>query len=199
MAADFVKTVAVVVDDSEWGDVRRAMDELSRQGDQWLAQEGVEAKKRIVELVIEARYDGQSFEVPVDVDASDLTADDFISRFHAAYKDVFGYALDSRAVMAINVRARAIGMTSKPQMLVSASNGQTRESYRPVFISQDKGWIDTPVIQRDSLKCGDTVSGPAVIEELTSTVYLGLDDKLIVDDAENLIIEVGGGVNRYAK
>ena len=65
---------------------------------QWLAQEGVEAKKRIVELVIEARYDGQSFEIPVDVDASDLTADDFISRFHAAHKDVFGYALDSRAV-----------------------------------------------------------------------------------------------------
>ena len=67
MAADFVKTVAVVIDDAEWGNVRRAMDDLSRQGDQWLAQEDVEAKKRIVELVIEARYDGQSFEIPVDV------------------------------------------------------------------------------------------------------------------------------------
>ena len=84
-------------------------------------------------------------------------------------------------------------MTSKPQMLVSASNGHSRESHRPVFISQDKGWIDTTVIQRDSLNCGDTVSGPAVIEELTSTVYLGLDDKLIVDDAGNLLIEVGEG------
>ena len=175
------------------GQCQTAMDDLSRQGDQWLAQEGVEAKKRIVELVIEARYDGQSFEIPVEVDASDLTADAFMGAFHAAYKDVFGYALDSRAVMAINVRARAIGMTSKPQMLVSAPNGQTRESHRPVFISQDKGWIDTPVIQRDSLNCGDRVSGPAVIEELTSTVYLGLEDKLIVDDAGNLIIEVGEG------
>ncbi|MGB0750410.1 MAG: hydantoinase/oxoprolinase family protein [Gammaproteobacteria bacterium] len=193
MAADFVKTVAVVVADVEWGNVRRAMDDLSRQGDQWLAQEGVEANKRIVELVIEARYDGQSFEVPVDLDATDLTADDFVSAFHAAYKDVFGYALNSRTVMAINVRARAIGMTSKPQMLVSASNGHSPESHRPVFISQDKGWEDTTVIQRDSLNCGDTVSGPAVIEELTSTVYLGLDDKLIVDEAGNLIIEVGEG------
>ena len=193
MAADFVKTVAVVVADVEWGNVRRAMDDLSRQGDQWLAQEGVEANKRIVELVIEARYDGQSFEIPVEVDASDLTADAFMGAFHAAYKDVFGYALNSRAVMAINVRARAIGMTSKPQMLVSASNGHSPESHRPVFISQDTGWEDTTVIQRDSLNCGDTVSGPAVIEELTSTVYLGLDDKLIVDEAGNLIIEVGEG------
>ena len=76
-------------------------------------------------------------------------------------------------------------------MLVSVLNGHL-ESHRPVFISQDKGWIDTPVIQRDSLNCGDTVSVRS--DRRTYEHRLSRPrDKLIVDDAGNLIIEVGEG------
>ena len=48
--------------------------------------------------------------------------------------------------------------------------------------------IDTPVYDRDSLRAGHTIAGPALVEENASVTVLGPGKSLSVDRFGNLLI-----------
>ena len=50
--------------------------------------------------------------------------------------------------------------------------------------------IDTPVHDRRAMRPGDTLAGPAIVEQFDSTTVVHPGDTLRVDDAHNLIITV---------
>ncbi len=52
--------------------------------------------------------------------------------------------------------------------------------------------MDTPVYRRADLPPGFGLSGPAIVEEYSSTTVLGPDDRLRVGDLGELDIAVGG-------
>jgi len=49
-------------------------------------------------------------------------------------------------------------------------------------------WVDADVYDRDSLGAGDTIAGPAVVEEFGSTVPLHPGFTAAVDTHANLLI-----------
>ncbi|MAU07819.1 MAG: hypothetical protein CL919_08160 [Deltaproteobacteria bacterium] len=55
------------------------------------------------------------------------------------------------------------------------------------------GWHDAPVWGRKFLLAGNHISGPAVIEELSSTALLHPGDYATVDAYGNLLVSVGQG------
>ena len=67
------------------------------------------------------------------------------------------------------------GVVPKPQPATpSAETGGVPEpaSRRPVHFGGGVGYVDTPVYRRETLAAGTTLEGPAVIEQLDSTVIL---------------------------
>jgi N-methylhydantoinase A len=50
--------------------------------------------------------------------------------------------------------------------------------------------IDTPVFDRAGLAPGHRFTGPAVVDQLDSTTLVHPGDRVRIDDALNLIIEV---------
>jgi N-methylhydantoinase A len=50
--------------------------------------------------------------------------------------------------------------------------------------------MDTPVYDRATLLPGDTIAGPAVIEQLDSTTLLFPGDRATVDPHLNLMVEL---------
>ena len=64
-----------------------------------------------------------------------------------------------------------------------------------------KVWFDgqfrnTPTYRRTELLAGNTIRGPALIEEHASTTVLMPGDRMTVDDYGNLTIRVAGAVAR---
>ena len=55
------------------------------------------------------------------------------------------------------------------------------------------GWIDTPVYDRAALPAGPVVPGPAIVEEMSSTIVIRPGDRARVDDIGNIVIEVSDG------
>ena len=55
-------------------------------------------------------------------------------------------------------------------------------------VEAEAGYVDTPVLPRSGLLPGDTVDGPAVIEEYGSTVPLHPGFVATVDDWGNLLV-----------
>ncbi|HIN60747.1 MAG TPA: hypothetical protein EYM88_11665 [Gammaproteobacteria bacterium] len=53
-------------------------------------------------------------------------------------------------------------------------------------------WLETPLLQRDTLTNGLVVTGPAIVEQPDTTCVIDPGAVATVDDAGNLVIEVGG-------
>jgi N-methylhydantoinase A len=62
-------------------------------------------------------------------------------------------------------------------------------SHRRVWFAADAAQ-DTPVYDRATLMPGDTVIGPAIIEQLDSTTLLFPGDRASVDPYLNLIVDI---------
>ena len=53
------------------------------------------------------------------------------------------------------------------------------------------GWRETPIYRRGQLPPGATLAGPAIIEQLDTTIVVEPGDRVTVDALGNLMIEVG--------
>jgi len=56
---------------------------------------------------------------------------------------------------------------------------------------RNQGFVSTPVFKRASLRSGNRVNGPALIEEHASTTVVQPGDELAVDGFGNLQILIG--------
>ena len=86
------------------------------------------------------------------------------------------------------------GVLVKPEL--QRMDEGSSESARAAERSSRKAWFDggfveTPVFDRELLRSGNRIAGPALVEEHASTTVLLSTDTLVVDAAGNLLIEVG--------
>jgi N-methylhydantoinase A len=61
---------------------------------------------------------------------------------------------------------------------------------RPVYFQEYGTYRATPVYDRYQLRPGDTVTGPAVVEERESTAVLGPSAIGVVDECSNLVVRI---------
>ncbi|MEO6999155.1 MAG: hydantoinase/oxoprolinase family protein [Terracoccus sp.] len=188
--------------------VQRAFDELTAQAAQALDVEGFPRTVQRYVRTVDLRYFGQAYEVPVpapdgDVDAE--YADVIATRFHNEHRALYGYDFRSdptQEVEWVNLRVCGVGPISRPEPrpLERADDSTTvreraHRSVRPVCFGADAGYVDADVWWRPSLRCGDTVVGPAIVEEFGSTVPVHPGFVVRVDGLGNLVImkEAGHG------
>ncbi len=71
----------------------------------------------------------------------------------------------------------------------SASRGKRRICFESELAANT--WYDVPVYLREELLAGNTILGPAVIEEVSATTVLYPGDRAVVHGSGSLIVEVG--------
>jgi len=171
--------------------------DMEREGRAWLHGEGIAPEGRAFHATLDARYVGQNHEVAVDVDdrgAGGLPA--FLAAFAEAHAREYGYAIPGRAVEIVNCRLQAIGRVPRPpldRIAVDASAAVPAPRARRRVHFGAHGWIDTPVHDRAGLPVGPVVTGPAIVEEMSSTIVIRPGDRAHVDDIGNIVIEVSDG------
>jgi len=139
------------------------------------------------------RYSGQSYEVMVpetNFGADDLK--DVASRFHEAHKRRYGHMAEGQPLEIVNFKAVGLGIIPKPGLREFApANGQRVpvEERRPVYFGPET-MLETPVLKRSKLLPGMEVTGPAVIEEKTSTTVLYPEQVARVDPYLNIEVRL---------
>ena len=191
---DFVRSLITQVDASTWPAVGQAFAELRRDALAWLASEHVAEDSRRCVCAIDARYDGQNFEVQVAMDEGEgLALDTFVQRFHAAHEREYGYQVAGRAIQIINCRLQAVGQVLKAPLAPARTDttlADARTGSREVYHGKAHGWQATAVYDRDLLSAGTRIAGPAVIEEMSSTTVIGPTHQALVDTYGTLIISL---------
>jgi N-methylhydantoinase A len=92
----------------------------------------------------------------------------------------------------VNVRTAFVGKTSKPDLQKAA---KVRSRAKPADVA--RVWIDgkpakTAIYDRDALRHGHTIQGPAIIGEYSSTTLVPPDFHCMVDAYLNLVLSKRG-------
>jgi N-methylhydantoinase A len=190
----FVRTAVTALNDARMADVQARIGELKAQANDWFDAEGVAQPSRSIDIVLDARYVGQNFELALGLgNAEPLpTANTISQRFFAEHERAYGFHNPADRIEIVNFRLIAVGRLRQP----AARPADPRKSGTAEAASHRKVWFaadaaqDTPVYDRATLLPGDTVIGPAIIEQLDSTTLLFPGDRATVDPYLNLIVDI---------
>jgi len=199
LSFDLAKTRITPAGSETWLEIAGAFAELAGSATEILDRERVPEADRQTLYGIDARYEGQNFEVHVALDGLSLAAKpaaldrEFGERFRAAHRAAYGYDIPGRAVEIVTLRLKMIGAVRKPRLMASAADstrGSSETGRRPVYFDRATGWVETPVHDRARLPIGAQIAGPAVIEEMSATTLLHPGQRATTDAAGNLIVTV---------
>lgn len=151
---------------------------LERRGRADLTSDGFAETAIGVRRGLDMRYVGQVHECTVDIDPFEITEAslaDLKAAFHARHEELYTYAERQSAVEVVNVESTLSGMLERPRRLsLAAGTGidQAQRGRRPMIFDADGSATDTPVYDGGALGAGDRIVGPAVIEEVTTTIVI---------------------------
>ena len=202
---DYVRTHVARQDRLDLDRLRAVYAELQMDADGALGREGFPVGERRFVRTADVRYYGQAFEVRVEVASGELDIamiDRVAQTFHDEHRNLYGYdfADDPRQhVEWVNVRVTGIGPIRSPEVVAiedgSGADGARTGSRRAYF----DDWADVPTYERSRLGTGDTIEGPAVIEEFGSTVPVHPGFRVEVDCHGNLRIHRAQAAGGYVK
>jgi N-methylhydantoinase A len=195
---DYVQTHYTGLADAELPELASMFEELVGLGSERLRSEAVAEDAQTFERSLDLRYAGQEFALSIPVDPAELRAGDkaaIRARFDAAHQQRYGYATPEEEVEMVNLRVVAKGARERPVLpSVPAAGDDALVGRRSVWFADPAAPVDCAVYARDRLRVGDVVSGPAVIEEHSSTTLLWPGDEARVADGEELVVSVGSAV-----
>jgi N-methylhydantoinase A len=153
---------------------------------------------------IEMRYQGQMNEVTLDSPAATLDsgAIETLKRdFETYYERRFGAGTTRSAtpLELISYRVEAIHPTARPPLAKLAAGPAAPDTTptRNVYI-RGHGWTAADIHDFRTLAPGNPVTGPAVIERDTTTIWLPVGATATLDDFGNLDIDPGSGQGEAA-
>ena len=195
---DFVRTLRRVIDTDGAAILARELATMAAEAAAWCDGEGIAPADRRYAATLDMRYVGQNFELPVPLGSIDPDApaplpgiEALRAAFFAVHERNYGYFNPDDPIEVVNLRLGARGLiktSTRPWREGRASGAPVPVERRAVWFTPD-GPTDTPVYDRDHLRSGHSLIGPAVIEQLDATSLLYPGDRLTVDDAFNLLIE----------
>ena len=167
---DFKETLYSFWDLMDLDTLNAAFDGLAERGRQYLVAEGIAADHISFERAIDFRYYGQEYVLTIPLPDGPIDMDAVRANFDAAYERQYGHNSPENRVEMANIRLAALGYLPRPENAPPAP-GEARETRtRDVFF--DGNARETRIVDRQGLKVGDVLDGPAIIEESTATTLL---------------------------
>jgi N-methylhydantoinase A len=190
----FVRTALTILAPERMASIGARIAELVAEADAWFAAERVAPGARSIDVVLDLRYIGQNFELPVALGAADPlpNAEELRRRFFAEHERAYGFHNPNDPVELVNLRLVAVGRLRRAESHKPAPRRERALApvdTRAVWFASDRS-VETPIYDRASLAPGDVVTGPAVIEQLDATTLLFPGDRAIVDPHRNLAVEL---------
>ncbi|MBO1516940.1 hydantoinase/oxoprolinase family protein [Psychrobacter halodurans] len=152
---------------------------LEEEGVQKLLEDGFTDEDISIERTMEMRYVGQVHECNVLIPNGKLDAESvntILESFHQRHKELYTYDERDSKVELVNIEVAVIGKISKPKLPTLAPQqggiSQAQIGHREMLFDQSYDWINTPIYDGEQFGAGAIVTGPALIQEPTTTVVI---------------------------
>ena len=190
---DYVRSINLPLEHVDMEIVKNAFETQIREGKELIEREGIEIEEMIVVHDVDMQFQGQTHILSFTVDDPRVSKSRLRSSFEEAYWNRFSVELPEIRPVLVNLhtavigRRKAVPLTSlMPLKNEWKNSNECQKGTRAVWFEQ--GWQETPVFHREPLCPGSRITGPALLEQMDSTVVLDPRDALEVDSFGNLII-----------
>ena len=181
---DSARTVLKDAEDVTPGELERIFGKMEGRAVDLLHKEGVKQRDVKYQRLLEMRYQGQSYELPVPLLGRIVTGRvvrSAVRDFHRIHQTKYGYSQPGKPVEIVNVRSYCRG---KPGTIARVTGTPTREEGLPksrrVWFTDGHG-TKCQVLQRDTLRLRTKGKGPCVIEDYDSTLVIPPGARYVID------------------
>ena len=155
-----------------------------------LAEADVAPDHVTIRVLAALRYAGQGYQVEAELPRAIVASGDrdaIRTAFEAAYRRLYGRIESTLPVEAVGWRVIASGPVPKLDLApATAHAGAPHRGTRRAWFGD--GFVEAMVIDRATLRAGDTLAGPALIEERESTLVLPPGATARCDVGLNLVV-----------
>ena len=189
---DYVRMQLGDLDAIDPARVERVFVALEDEAAHTLQQEGFAVTDTQLARLADLRYQAQQWDITVPLPGGAWNPARIRADFEAEHLRQYGH-VQPDGVIEI-VRQRVTGTGRLPPLQAATLEPTTAVpapvTRRSVWLDAESGWVDTPVYEGWHLRPGQSLEGPAVVDEVTTTVLVGHGDRLLVDAAGNFVIEL---------
>ncbi len=187
---DYVQTYPGLLHELDPEDFKKTVFEMEERGRETLRKENIPDDRIEVVYSLDMRYLRQYHEVNVIISRDDVEKGDFESiakKFHPMHDKLFGYSLEDvgTPIELINIRVTCYGKTEKFVMREEEYAGEDPshawKKKRKVYIPDVKDYQDVDIFDGHKLRHGNKITGPAVIEQVHTTIFVPPQYNLICD------------------
>jgi N-methylhydantoinase A len=194
---DRVATVGLRLDEGTVAAREAAFRRLEDEARAVMADTGLKLESITIQRLADGRFLGQGFDLVVTLPEGPY-ADTAAGRarltaaFEEAYREKFALTPPGVPVEFLNIRVAVRAPVSGSEVVLQGRPGAGAEGAlkgsRPAYFHEVGGFVPTAVYDRRRLGVGDTVTGPAVVEEEGSTLVIGPGATARVAPSGNMVM-----------
>lgn len=176
---NYMATAVLRLDnDAAYTRIDQLFTEIEAQGVAHLTSDGFATGNTMIKRSLDMRYVGQVHECTVEISNFPVNADtidQIKAAFHARHEQLYTYAEPHSTVEVVNIESTVYGLVDKPKRMHIAAGKATDQAikaYRDAVFSPDGSRTRTPIYEGGALGAGAQINGPAVIEEVTTTIVI---------------------------
>ena len=195
---DLSKSFNTRLNSLDWNEVQDGFSRIEAELTELMQGEGVPTDRMRFLRYLDIRYISQeyfvSLPIPADAPLHASQATGFKKLFDDLYMQKYGHSNPEEQGELANIRVEARGLNSssdggQPRTLISEADAAA-EKNRPVVFYGKR--MSTRFLDRSTLKEGETLEGPMVINELSCTTVVPPDYRVELDSVGNLVIQKRG-------
>ncbi|PJE30887.1 N-methylhydantoinase A [Pseudooceanicola antarcticus] len=193
---DFTNTVGQPLDTLDMGELADTLTAQAEEGRALIAREKVEITDVQVLHSLDMQFIGQTHLLRVTLEGPEISRDALQAAFEEVYWNRFQVRLPAIRAAVVNANTSIIGTRNSldPARLIPAEHrkptlAEALRATRPVIF--DGQTYETPLYQRDLLPADATFDGPAILEQMDTTILVPPGDRVTTDAIGNILIHVG--------
>lgn len=196
LAFDFVRSAHSGVSALNTIEVKADFDDMRSSGEALFRESGADTTDIEYQRFAEMRFAGQGHELRVPI-TSEFTGDwastleeEFLRLYRQRYgeqgPDVSVEVLTWRLTCTARVPEQPLRLADPP----AARSDSALKGHRRAWFPESEGFVDTPVYDRYALAEGESLQGPAIVEERESTLIVRPNCVCTVAEDHSLIVDL---------
>jgi len=198
LGLEYARSCARRQNQLDFAEINGLYADMRRKSKEDFARIGIPEVQLSYHPTVEMRYVGQFHEVEIDLPPGELNAKSLsllLANFHSKYEKMYTYSMVWRAAEFLTFRLK---VTTPPRPLTVAAGAKgakgassvetARRGARPCLFAGSAARVDTPSYDWDRMEPGHCVTGPALIDDKTTTVLVVPGFVCEVDAYRNLVL-----------
>jgi len=171
-------------------DLEAAFSKIEKEAVTRLRHEGVAPEDTVLQRSVEMMYQGQWRSLSVSAPSNITSTKDLVNGFHNEHEREYNFRREDAPVSIFRVGVKATGVVQKAKLpsFEVVKHAPEPSGTRAVWFKGEK--CEAAVYDRAQMKAGAEFTGPAIVEQVDSTVVVPPKATAKVDQYMNILIRV---------